>query len=122
MAYFYFDESIHERGGFITGAYVYGPDADATVAAAIHRVGLQPDVDEFKSSVRMSDHPEQVGLRDELRQILRDYRIGILVIPSADRASMGEEALRGLDQTARANNLAGQVELVAALDQGLFES
>jgi hypothetical protein len=121
MGHFYFDESIHDRGGFIVGAYVYGPDADAQVTAAIDRVGLRPGLDEFKSSSRMDRHPEQVALRDELRKILVEYRLAVLVTPSADRAALGEEALRGLDQIAQANNLVGGPRLVAALDEGVFD-
>ena len=122
MAHLYFDESIQERGGFIVGAYVYGPDADVEVSAALERVGLRPGVDEFKSSARMSEHPEQVALRAELRRVLAAYRVGVLVTPNRDRASLGAEALRGLDQIARANKLTGGKRLKAFLDQGIFDS
>lgn len=120
--HFYFDESIQERGGFIVGAYLYGPDADVEVSEALERVGLRPGIDEFKSSARMSQYPEQVALREELRQILAAYRVGVLVTPSTDRASLGTEALRGLDQIAHANKLTSANRLIAFLDQGLFAS
>jgi len=122
MPSFYFDESIHDRGGFIVGAFVYGQDADSAVSAAIRRVGLQPGVDEFKSCARMSEHRPQVALRAELRQILRDYRIGVVVVPSSDRTSLCEHAFRGLDQIARANNIVGVPGLEAVFDRGLFRS
>jgi hypothetical protein len=122
MGHFYFDESIQERGGFIAGAYVCGPDADTEVSAALERVGLRPGTDEFKSSTRMSEHPEQAALGTELKCVLANYRVGVLVMPSGDRASLGVEALRGLDQIARANKLAEGKGLVAFLDQGLFTS
>lgn len=122
MTYFYFDESIHERGGFIAGAYVYGPDADAEVLAAVRRVGLRPGVDEFKSSARMSEHPEQVALRTELQKIFAGYRVAVLITSVHDRGSLGAEALRALDQFARANDLAGRTKLIGILDQGLFAS
>lgn len=122
MAYVYFDESIHERGGFIAGAYVYGPDADADVLAAVERVGLRPRVDEFKSSARMSEHPEQVALRTELKKLLPAYRVAVLITSVTSRRALGAEALRALDQFSRANDLTTGPTLVAVLDQGLFDS
>lgn len=122
MPNFYFDESIQTKAQFIVGAYVYGPDAEAAVSSAIERVGLRPGVDEFKSSARMSAHSEQVRLRGELLEVTRSYRIGVLVAPITERADLGRLALEGLDQIARANRLAGTVELEAALDEGLFSS
>ncbi len=122
MPHFYFDESIQAQAEFIVGAYVYGPDAEGAVTSALERVGLRPGVDEFKSSTRMSEHPEQVQLRDELREVTRSYRIGVLVAPLAERADLGRLALEGLDQIARANELTGMVGLEADLDEGLFSS
>ncbi len=93
MPCFYFDESIQTNAQFIVGAYVYGPDAETAVSSAIKRVGLRPGVDEFKSSARMSAHPEQVRLRDELFEVIRGYRIAVLVAPFADRTNLGPLAL-----------------------------
>jgi hypothetical protein len=119
MAHFYFDESIQERGAFIVGAYVYGPNAEGPVSAALAQVGLQPGVDEFKSSSRMSGHPEQVKLREELQLIVRDYRVGVLVALLADRASLGQFALQGLDQIAQANRLVGRPDEAARVAAAL---
>jgi hypothetical protein len=121
MNHFYFDESIHERGCFIVGAYVCGPDADARVTSALQASRLRPGVDEFKSSARMTAHPEQVALRTELQRLIREYRIGVLVMPTTSRASLGEEALRGLDQIARLNAVSA-AGLVASFDEGVFAS
>jgi len=122
MPNFYFDESIQTNAQFIVGAYVYGLDAETAVAGAIECVGLRPGIDEFKSSARMSEHPEQVRLRGELFEVIRSYRIGVLVAPITERTDLWRLALEGLDQIARANRLAGTVELDAALDEGLFAS
>jgi hypothetical protein len=121
MNYFYFDESIHERGGFIVGAYIYGHDADPGVARALRACGLQPGVDEFKSSALMAQHPEQLALRDHLFDLLRQYRLGVLVMASEARGSLGGEALRALDQIARSNSLT-KVGLTASFDEGIFSS
>lgn len=123
MRHCYFDESIQERGGFIVGAYVFGDDADASVSRALEHVGLKPGLDEFKSSAQMSAQPVQQHLRDELREIVRDYRVGVLVAPLEDRANLGSLALEGLDQIARANRLNGSTGLQEAfMDEGLFSS
>lgn len=118
----YFDESIHLRGGFILGAYVIGSDADAAVSRALSNCGLQPTVDEFKSSARMSERPEQVCLRSELLRVLQSYRVGVLVIPFEERESLGQEALLGLDQIRRANDIFKGRRVVASFDRGVFRS
>lgn len=103
------------------GAYVFGPDGDLSVSDALQRCGLRPGIDEFKSSARMHEHPEQVALRAELQRVLQEYRIAALVMPSTERDSLGREALRGLDQIARANGLAS-ARLDASFDEGVFAS
>ena len=122
MAHFYFDESIQDKGSFIVGAFIFGADAESSVSQAILKVGLKPGVDEFKSSARMSEHPEQVELRGELRRIAANYRVGVLVAPTIDRPSLGTFALQALDQFARANRLLGRPSLELLLDQGIFAS
>ena len=122
MAHFYFDESIQDKGAFIVGAFAFGPNAESAVSEAIARVGLKPGVDEFKSSARMSEHPEQVKLREELRVISAHYRVGVVVVPSVDRPRLGTFALQALDQFARTNGLQGQPNLEVFLDQGIYAS
>src|SRR6266704_4456952 len=103
---FYFDESIHPRGGFILGAYVFGPDPTEGVNAALAAVDLDPDRDEFKSSTKMIQHPEQQALRRELQNILHPhYRYAVVVVPYQERESLGTEALSGLAKICRANGL-----------------
>jgi hypothetical protein len=59
MGYFYFDESIHQRGDFILGAWVYSnDDLSPQVLHAIEVTGLIPGVDEFKSGRRMDREPQ----------------------------------------------------------------
>jgi hypothetical protein len=119
---FYFDESIHPRGDFILGAYVFGPDPTDAINAALATVGLDPDRDEFKSSAKMAEHPEQQALRRELQNILQHtYRFGLVVVPHHERASLGRHALLGLDKVCQANDLAHLHER-AYFDQGIFSS
>lgn len=122
MSHFYFDESIQDKGKFIAAAYVFGANAEVPVSMALEKIGLKPGVDEFKSSARMSEHPEQVKLREELQIIAQDYRIGVVVLPSIDRPKIGTYALQALDQFVHANNLKGQPNLEVFLDEGLYTS
>lgn len=84
MGYFYFDESIHERAGFILGAYVYSlDDLSPSVYAQIKAVGLCPGIDEFKSSAKMDKDPQQQLLRDKIKELLGNAfaKVGLVVIP-----------------------------------------
>lgn len=121
MREIYFDESIHDRGGFILGAYVCGADADAAVTDALSAAGLRPGVDEFKSSARMDQHPEQLQVREHLQAALRAYRIGVLVAPASPRSALGVAALKGLKKIVIANRLEGSA-LRAYFDEGIFTS
>lgn len=119
---FYFDESIHERGGFILGAYAYGPNPDREITHALINCGPEPGRDEFKSSAPMAERPEMRALREELRGILsRDYLLGVMVMPFADRANLGREALVGLKKILNANRLSLR-PVEAFFDEGIFSS
>lgn len=122
MRHFYIDDTVQDRGEFVLGAVVFGPDAESSVTLAIESVGLRPGVDEFKSSARMDAHPEQVKLRERLHTVLADYRIGVLVIPRGERANLGHTALLAVDQFVNANGLRKEAELHVFLDEGMFGS
>ena len=106
MGYFYFDESIQQRAGFIVGAFVYS-DTDLTphVFEAIAAADLQPGLDEFKSGARMDVRPENAIAREKLRGILQGLRIGVVVVPAGRRGDLGAEAVAGLEKIVRANEL-----------------
>lgn len=119
MGNFYFDETIREHGGFIIGAFVYfADDMTPKVHAAIEQVGMRPGVDEFKSGSRMDRNPKQAELRDRLMAILSSTRIGVVVVPVAERALLGHHALLGLRKMLSANGLAQKSHSVF-LDQGI---
>lgn len=106
MGYFYFDESIREKGGFIVGAFVYAKaDVTPAVFEALEKVGLRPGADEFKSGARMGLHPEQVAARELLGELLGRTRIGVLVVPASDRRRVGLEVLVLLRKILQANAL-----------------
>jgi len=119
VGYFYFDETIQERGGFIIGAFVYSPeDKTPAVYSAISHVGLQPGFDEFKSGSRMDKNPHQAKLRGELSNILTNTSVGLIVLPVSERALLGREAIIGLQKILRANGLDKQPHKVF-FDEGI---
>ena len=123
MGYFYFDESIHERGGFIIGAYVYAErDLTQEIYDRIRSVGLAAGSDEFKSGAHMATDAKQRQLRTSLLSFFHwgfgDPRIGLVVIPFDRRQDLGAEALIGLDKIVRANKLAGKTHSVY-FDEGI---
>jgi hypothetical protein len=119
MGHFYFDETIQDRGDFIIGSFVYSSnDITPKVYSSIEQVGLHPGVDEFKSSARMERNPKQAELRDRLKEILRNTRIGVVVAPIKERASLGHQAMLGLRKFLSANGLAHEQHSVF-LDEGI---
>jgi hypothetical protein len=117
---FFFDESIHRRGEFVLGAYVYGPDPNEAVSRALALVGLDPERDEFKRSAKMIEHPEQQMLCRELRNILHmSYSYGVVVAPYEERQTLGREAILGLVKICQANGLADTRDKVY-FDEGVF--
>jgi len=99
MGYFYFDESIHSKGEFILGAFVYSQDdVNGQVEEAIKSSGLVPGIDEYKSGTHVGKHPEQAELRDKLKSIVYRTKIGVIVHPYDKRDEVGVTALKGLKQ------------------------
>ncbi|MGJ0510523.1 MAG: hypothetical protein ACR652_26045 [Methylocystis sp.] len=120
MGFFYFDESIRDHGGFIVGAFIYSEEElTPLVLGAITRVGLQPKVDEFKSSSQMTKSPQQLQLRSALADLLRAHcRVGVLVLPRSERESLGREALRCLGMLIKRNGLL-ETRHMAFFDEGI---
>src|SRR5688572_15535393 len=106
MGYFYFDETIQQKAGFIIGAFIYSEnDLTPSVFASIEKVGLQPKIDEFKSGARMKVNLKQVELRNALSNILLDCQTGLVVIPVEKRDELGNEAINALSKFLTANQL-----------------
>ncbi len=119
MGFFYFDESIHDRAGFVLGAFVYSAEnMEAQVQQAICSVGLTPGIDEFKSRARMDESPLYQVLRDKLFSLLQLTKIGLIIIPRAERTYLGIEALRGLHKIISSNGLLDQSH-TAFFDEGI---
>jgi hypothetical protein len=122
MGFFYFDESIHKRGHFALGAFVYTEESlDGPVADALSKAGLTPSVDEFKSGALMDRYPEQARARDLLHSVIFENhcRIGVVVAPHYPCLALGPEAIRGLKKILSANQFrSGSHE--AYFDEGIF--
>lgn len=106
MGYFYFDESIHDRGKFILGAFVYCKnDLTPQVYDKIESVGLRPKYNEFKSSYIMDRGGTYLELREELRGMFMKVNIGLVIAPIDDRKCFGNHALKGLEKIIVNNNM-----------------
>lgn len=105
--YFFFDESIHDRGEFILGAFVYREtNPQQEISAILKSVGLMPGRDEFKSSAHMGRDPRQSVVRDELKDMILDgTRLAVVVLPSENRADLGNTALQALQTFITVNDL-----------------
>ena len=122
MGFFYFDDSLHSRGRFSLGAFVYSEcPLENPVVAALCASGLKPGVDEFKSGARMDLHPEQAMARSSLMAIFRSHcRVGIVIAPDSPREVLGDEALCGL-RAILANPFRGDTHEIF-FDEGIFQN
>lgn len=119
MGYFYFDESIHTRGGFIIGAFVYSQeDLTDDVFRALREVGLVPTQDEFKSHRIMNKDSRCQALRDRLKALLQRTKVGLVVLPIDSRGYLVSEALIGLEKILLANFTGSQKHCVY-FDEGI---
>ena len=122
MGYFYFDESIHDKGGFIVGAFVYSAaDLNGEVEEAIKKCGLVPGRDEYKSGLHVGRHPEQAALRDMLKQLVFKSKIAVVINPSDKRNELGQSALLGLKQLLDYHKRAEDLH-AAYFDESIFQS
>jgi hypothetical protein len=119
MGNFYFDESKHEIGNFIIGAYVYSEkDIADDVDRALLSVGLKPKVDEYKSSSCKNDNVRH-ALRSSLFEILRATSIGLVIIPYDQSNILGHEALKGVVKICTNNDLTN-INHNMYFDEGIY--
>lgn len=122
MGFFYFDESIHPTAGFILGAWVAGQtDPTERVNQALLTAGLRPRVDEYKSGARMLGNPSMLRAREELCEVVRECKVGVVVVPTDRRQDLGLEAIRGLHKILVSTGLGVSGHNIF-LDQGLAPS
>lgn len=122
MGFFYIDESVHDEAGFIIAACTYfETDPSAQIKAAIQNNGFAPDNFEFKSGFRYANAPDRERLRDELRALLSECKLGIVVVPRAAREMLGNECLKALKQFIELNErIKEPIEIY--FDENIFRS
>lgn len=123
VGFFYFDESMHPRGQFVLGAFVYSEQSlDAEVSRSLRHVGLKPGVDEYKSGLRADQHPVQVTLRGRLRRLFthHEVRLGLVVSPLGDQPAFASDVLHCLSKLATSNKFESKKHEVY-FDEGVFQ-
>jgi hypothetical protein len=123
VGYLYFDESIHVRAGFILGAFVHSAsDMSPVVADILRECGLAPPEDEFKSRSRMDGNRTMQIVRTRLLQLARGTKVGIAVIPVAERPRLDVHALRALAALDHRNDRLSNSRHDVFFDAGIFRS
>jgi len=122
MGFFYFDESIHPRGKFALGSFVYSETSlDSWVSNALMEGGLIPRVDEFKSGAYMDRNPKQARARELLKEVIsKQCGIGVVVAPDSPRELLGVEAPLGLTKILSTIKFRSKTHEVF-FDKGIFE-
>jgi hypothetical protein len=124
MGFFYFDESVHARGNFTLGAFVYSEESlDAPVRDALSDSGLSPGASEFKSGYRMDRMPEQAAARNLVHSAIvkSNCRIGVVLAPASPRSMLGPEAIIGLKKILSTNKFRSYSHEVF-FDEGVFSA
>lgn len=100
VAYFWFDESIHPRGGFALGAFVVSlRDESDAVAQIVSDTGVGATIGEYKSGVRMSKDTAMQRTRELLVAHLAERcRLLVTAVPYERRLDLGSAALGLLSQ------------------------
>lgn len=94
MGHIYFDESIHDRGGFILGACVCSTlDLSPMVHNLWSSLELDPTRFEYKSSAPKFENPAGQDHRTLIHGLLWDSRVGLTVCPISDRRNLGVHAV-----------------------------
>jgi len=121
MAYFYLDDSKHQRFGFSLAAFVIC-DSDPTdhIGSVFRKLGYDPEEFEYKSSSKMAGDRRLQALRNALKSFIgRQCKIAVCVVDGDKK--LGPAALRLLSSALSHPSLAGQSHKVF-FDEGLFRS
>ncbi len=123
MGYFYFDESIHDKGNFIIGAFIYSKnDLSQNISDILKKHGYNPDIDEFKSGINFTENPKMIEVRNDLKSLISgNCELGIIVIPIKERKKLGIEVLKGLKQFLIENKL-NRFQHSVYFDEGIFDN
>lgn len=121
MGYFYFDDSIHDDAGFITGCLVYSEeDLNTKVYNALLKCGLDPEKDEHKSGKRIFGNDKLMQLRSEIFGISGLSKIALTFVPRNKRESLFIHGLNLYYKVVENNDLPKSGNKIF-FDQGIFE-
>ncbi|WEK36924.1 MAG: DUF3800 domain-containing protein [Candidatus Pseudobacter hemicellulosilyticus] len=122
MGFFYVDDSVHDKAGFVLGACLYSQnDLVAEIDTAIAENGFDPKSYEFKSSANFAKQPKQANVRESLKGMLLNCKLGIVIVPREKRKKLGIECIKAV-QIFINKNLDPQENIELYFDQGLFQS
>jgi len=121
MIHIFIDESIQQKGGFIISGLVFSKiDPNDLILKSLQKNGFKPG-DEYKSGIHYSTVPKMALVRNDLKKILFNHcKIGIVVLPSANRANIGQETLKGLRQFITNNPINENIQVF--IDQSYFKN
>ncbi len=122
MKYVYFDDSIHDRGGFIIGAFVsLTKDPDTDLSNILINNGFDPNNDEFKSSTHFKECPKMIDVRDQLKSYVRNNcGISIIVLPRKNRDKLGAETINAFHKMVQFNTINDPMSIY--FDEGIFKN
>lgn len=112
------DESIHQDLDFICVSFVFSTeDPRPEIERALRHTGLEPELDEYKSGIRMVDKPHLHGLRQDIGGIAMGCRFAVYVAPLSELARLQGSVVDVAKVIVRANSLATPQDLF--IDEGM---
>jgi hypothetical protein len=122
MGNFYFDESIHDNGKFITGCAIYSnTDINPIIESALLKLNLIPGIDEYKSRNIIAGNETNRLLRGEIYKIFCKYtQFGLVFIPRSEQKYLYINGLMLIEKIINNNNLEKEKHNVY-FDDGILE-
>jgi hypothetical protein len=108
MAYLYFDESIRDAGGFIIGALIVTKaDLSPVIRDRWNEIGLNPDVDEYKSHALKHTDSTTRSQRAFLAEQIYHCRLALTVCAVNQRRQLGQHCVSLVKQLGAGSHLDG---------------
>jgi hypothetical protein len=93
-------------------------DLNDQITEAISESGLNPNIDEHKSGIRIAGNQKRIDLRDRLFCIASTTRIGLTFVPRNERNSLFIHGIRLINKIIDANQLT-DLEYNVYFDEGI---
>jgi hypothetical protein len=123
LKYCYVDDSIHESCGFVVLSFVFSKsDLDSQVKSVLTSCEMNPELDEYKSGVRMDMNPKMQAARDRLFKVVRGHaKVGVVIAERHHETSLGMQCLQALQSMLIRNGISVD-GLNVYVDEGVFRS